>query len=265
MQTGNQASPVVVSRSGTVGIIELARPEKFNCLSMSVHEGIEAALDEFEQPGSGVRAILIRAQGKHFCTGADLDEVKSLRGDPARLKHFIAYGHGVLKRLERSDLPVVAACQGLTLAGGSELMLACDIIFAAKDARFGDQHAQFGLIPGWGGSQRMPRIVGLRRGLDLFFSARWIDADTAGQWGLVNYVAEPEQLGEAALAYCTRLATRSRIGIATMKRLARQGMEGSSEAGLQLEEDLASAALLDDDVSEGLAAFEARRTPVFKS
>ena len=261
----SQASPLVVSREGAVGIIELARPEKFNCLSMSVHAAIEAAIDGFEQPGSGVRAILIRAQGKHFCTGADLDEVKLLRADPAKLKQFISYGHSVLKRLERSDLPVVTACQGLTLAGGSELMLACDIIFAARDARFGDQHAQFGLIPGWGGSQRIPRIVGLRRGLDLFFSARWIDADTAEKWGLVNYVVEPDQLGEAALAYCTKLATRSRIGMATMKRLARQGMEGSSEVGLKLEEDLASAALLDDDVSEGLAAFEARRTPVFKS
>lgn len=260
----SQASPVAVSRVGAVGIIELARPEKFNCLSLSVHAGIEAAINEFEQAGSGVRAILIRSQGKHFCTGADLDEVKSLRADPAKLKHFIGYGHSVLKRLERSDLPVVAACQGLTLAGGSELMLACDVIFAAKDARFGDQHAQFGLIPGWGGSQRIPRIVGLRRGLDMFFSARWIDAATAEQWGLVNYVVEPDKLHEEALAYCARIATRSRIGMATMKRLARQGMEGSLEVGLQLEEDLASAALMDDDVSEGLAAFEARRTPVFK-
>ncbi len=260
----NDSSPVVLSRSGAVGIIELARPEKFNCLSLFVYAVIEAAIDEFEQPDSGVRVILIRAQGKHFCTGADLDEVKSLRGDPAKLKHFIGYGHSVLKRLECSDLPVVAACQGLALAGGGELMLACDIIFAAKDARFGDQHAQFGLIPGWGGSQRMPRIVGLRRGLDLFFSARWIDADTAEQWGLVNYVVEPDQLGEAALDYCAKIATRSRIGIASMKRLARQGMDGSLEVGLQLEEDLAPAALLDDDVSEGLAAFETRRTPVFK-
>jgi enoyl-CoA hydratase len=255
---------VAVSRVGAVGIIELARPEKFNCLSLSVHAGIEAAINEFEQAGSGVRAILIRSQGKHFCTGADLDEVKALRSDPAKLKHFIGYGHSVLKRLERSDLPVVAACQGLALAGGSELMLACDVIFAARDARIGDQHAQFGLIPGWGGSQRFARIVGLRRGLDMFFSARWIDATTAEQWGLVNYVVESDKLHEEALAYCTKIATRSRIGMATMKRLARQGMEGSLEVGLQLEEDLASAALMDDDVSEGLAAFEARRTPVFK-
>ncbi len=260
----SQTSPVVVSRSGAIGIIELARPEKFNCLSLACHAALEAAVDGFEQPGSGVRVILIRAQGKHFCTGADLDEVKSLRGDAGKLKHFIGYGHSVLKRLEASDLPVVAACQGLALAGGSELMLACDVIFAARDARIGDQHAQFGLIPGWGGSQRFPRIVGLRRGLDLFFSARWIDADTALQWGLVNYVVEPDQLGAAALEYCAKLATRSRVGIAAMKRLARQGLEGTLQAGLKLEEDLVSAALLGDDVSEGLAAFEARRAPEFR-
>jgi enoyl-CoA hydratase len=262
--SGDQASPVVVSRSGAVGIIELARPEKFNCLSMAVHAALEAAIDEFEQPDSSVRAILIRAQGKHFCTGADLDEVKGLRADAVKLKGFIALGHRVLRRLEASDLPVVAACQGLALAGGSELMLACDVVFAAKDARIGDQHAQFGLIPGWGGSQRFPRTVGLRRGLDMFFSARWIDADTALQWGLVNYVVEPGKLADAALAYCTQVATRSRVGIATMKRLARQGLEGSLDAGLQLEEELAPAALMDSDVSEGLAAFIARRAPQFK-
>jgi enoyl-CoA hydratase len=261
----SQASPVVVSRAGAVAIIELARPEKFNCLAIAVHAAIEAAIDAFEKPGSGVRAILIRAQGKHFCTGADLDEFKSLRGDPAKLKHFLGYGHSVLQRLEASDLPVVAACQGLALAGGSELMLACDVVFAAKDARFGDQHAQYGLLPGWGGSQRFPRIVGLRRGLDMLFSARWIDADTALQWGLVNYVVEPDKLGEAALEYCAKLATRSRIGIAAMKRLARQGLEGTLEAGLKLEQEAASATLSRGDVSEGLAAFEQRRTPEFES
>lgn len=259
------AMPVNVSRNGAVGVIELARPDKFNCLSMSVHAAIEAALDDFEQPGSGIRVILIRAQGKHFCTGADLDEVKTLRSDPAGIAHFIGYGHAVLRRLETSELPVVAACQGLALAGGSELMLACDVIFAAVDFRIGDQHAQYGLIPGWGGSQRMPRLVGLRRSLDMFFSARWIDALTAQQWGLVNYVVEVDQLGGAAMEYCTKLATRSRVGVATMKRLARQGVEGTLADGLKLEEETVIRELMSDDVSEGLAAFEARRAPVFKS
>jgi enoyl-CoA hydratase len=258
------ASPLLVGREGAVGILELARPDKFNCLSLALHAAIEAAMDDFEQPGSGIRAVLLRAQGKHFCTGADLDEVQGLRSDPARIDHFIRYGHRVLGRLEGSDLPVVAACQGLALAGGSELMMACDVVFAATDFRIGDQHAQYGLVPGWGGSQRLPRIVGLRRGLDLFFSARWIDASTALQWGLVNYVVEPDKLGEASLAYCTRLATRSRGGLALTKRLARQGMDRPLADGLQLEQDAMATELLNDDVSEGLAAFAARRPPVFK-
>ncbi|HEX4895650.1 MAG TPA: enoyl-CoA hydratase/isomerase family protein [Solimonas sp.] len=257
-------SPLVVGREGAVGILELARPDKFNCLSLALHAAIEAAMDEFEQPGSGVRAVLLRAQGKNFCTGADLEEVKGLRSDPAAIGHFIRYGHRVLSRLEGSDLPVVAACQGLALAGGSELMMACDVVFAATDFRIGDQHAQYGLVPGWGGSQRLPRIVGLRRGLDLFFSARWVDAPTALQWGLVNYVVEPDKLREVSLAYCMQLATRSRGGLALMKRLARQGMDRRLSDGLQLEQDAMATELLNDDVSEGLAAFAARRPPVFK-
>jgi len=259
------ASPVAVSRAGAVGVIELARPDKFNCLSLAVHGAIEAAIDEFERPASGVRAVLIRAQGKHFCTGADLDEVKTLRSDPAKIEHFIRYGHSVLQRLEASPLPVVAACQGLALAGGSELMLACDVIFASSDFKVGDQHAQYGLVPGWGGSQRFPRVVGLRRAMDLFFSARWIDAQTALQWGVVNYVVEPDKLAEASMAYCTQLASRSRVGLATMKRLAREGLDRPLAGGLELEQQVISRELLNDDVSEGLAAFEARRPPVFES
>ena len=142
-------------------------------------------------------------------------------------------------------------------------MTACDVAFAARDARFGDQHAQYGLLPGFGGSQRLPRIVGVRRAMDLFLSARWIDAETALQWGLVNEVVEPGELHDAALAYCTALAGRSRSGLSTMKRLARQGLEGSLATGLAMEEDEVVAALLHDDVTEGLAAFRARRAPRF--
>ncbi|HEY0294530.1 MAG TPA: enoyl-CoA hydratase/isomerase family protein [Bordetella sp.] len=257
------APPVKVSRQQAVGIIELARPAKFNCLSSAVYAAIEAAIDAFEKPGSGVRAVLVRAQGKNFCTGADLDEVLPLRDDPSGLRRFIGRGHRVLKRLEACELPVVAACQGLSLAGGCELMLACDVVFAARDARFGDQHAQYGLLPGWGASQRLPRLIGLRRSLDLFFTARWIDSETALQWGLVNYIEAPQQLHQAAFDYCHALASRSRTGLATMKRLARQGLEGPLQTGLQMEEADTSIGLLDPDVTEGLDAFRHRRAPRF--
>ena len=261
----NNGDPVAVASAGPVGIIELNRPEKYNCLSLAVHAALAGALQRFEAPGSGIRVILLRARGKHFCTGADLDEVNALRADRARLADFIHRGHEALKAMEAGDLPIVAAVNGLCLAGGLELMLACDVVFAAGDARFGDQHAEFGLVPGWGGSQRLPRLIGPRRALDLFFSARWVDAETALRFGLVNHVVDPERLHPAALEYCQTLAQRSRGGIAAMKRLARRGLDMELDAALRFEEESAVDALLDEDVTEGLAAFAARRKPAFKT
>ncbi len=257
--------PVHVSRQGAVGILELATPKTQNALSTAAFETIGAAFAEFERADSGVRVVLVRAQGKNFCTGADLREAKVLREDPEKFAAFLRLGHDVLRRFEASDLPLVAACQGLALAGGGELLLACDVVFASTDFRFGDQHAQYGLVPGWGGSQRLPRAIGLRRSLDLFFSAAWIDAPTAQQWGLVNHVVDGDKLADAALAYCTKLATRSRPGIAAMKRLAREGLDGTLGAGLEREIAVVPPHMAGDDVTEGLAAFEARRDPIFRS
>jgi enoyl-CoA hydratase/carnithine racemase len=255
--------PVKTRTEGSTGIIELSRPEKFNCLSLEVHELIDIARAKFEADRS-VRAILICAQVKHFCTGADLVEVKGKMDDPAALDHFIGFGMGVLRRLEQSPLPVVVAVQGLCLAGGIELMLSCDVCFAAQTAQFGDQHAQFGLIPGWGGSQRLIRLMGLRRAIDLMFSARWLKAEEAKGVGLVNYVLADDELRSAALAYCQKIATRSRQGIAEMKRLGREGLELTLDQSMRLERDAALRHLPGADVAEGLEAFANRREPRFE-
>ncbi|MGR3550776.1 enoyl-CoA hydratase/isomerase family protein [Pseudooceanicola sp.] len=257
------SDPISVTIEGNVGIIELARPDKFNCLSLEVHKCISAARADFEA-NRDIRSILIRAQGKHFCTGADLTEVKGKLNDPAALDHFIAFGMENLRDLETSSLPVVVAVQGLCLAGGIELMLSCDVCFAAETAQFGDQHAQFGLIPGWGGSQRLTRLMGLRRALDLMFSARWLKSSEAQEAGLVNYVVPDEELNKAALEYCQKIATRSRPGIAEMKRLAREGSDLGIDQQMRLERDAAIRALPSGDVAEGLEAFENKRKPDFK-
>lgn len=258
------STPVTVSIEGNVGIIELSRPEKFNCLSLEVQELIGAARVSFEADRA-VRAILIRAQGKHFCTGADLTEVKGKLQDPEALDHFIAFGMDNLRALEKSPLPVIVAVQGLCLAGGMELMLSADICFAAETAQFGDQHAQFGLIPGWGGSQRLTRLMGERRALDLMISARWLKTDEAKESGLVNYIVPDDELHTAAQDYCQKIATRSRPGIAEMKRLAREGADMNIDQQMRLERDAAVRALPGADVAEGLDAFENRRTPDFKA
>lgn len=253
---------VLTSIQGGVGVLELNRPDKFNCLSLEVIAGLDVGLSAFESERA-VRAVLIRAKGKNFCTGADLDEVLVARENRSALSAFIAGGHRVLRRFEQTRLPVTAAVQGLCLAGGLELMMSCDVVFAGQSSRLGCQHARYGLAPGWGGTQRLPRLIGLRRALDLMYSGRWLEAVEARDFGLVNYVVADEALATSAAAYCADLAAKSRDGLATMKSLARAGLDQALAEGLALEQGAVVDALLSADVSEGLAAFRARREPVF--
>ena len=256
-------APVLTELRNGVGIMSLNRPERLNCLSSAVVTGLDEALTTFEGHRD-VRAVLLRARGEHFCTGADLAEVIEVRKDARLLGGFIAEGHRLLRRLEGSRLPVVAAVNGLCLAGGLELMMACDLVFAGRSAQVGCQHARYGLVPGWGGTQRLARIVGLRRALDLMFSGRWLDAGEAQVWGLVNHVVEDDALAGDPEAYCADLARKNPDGIAMMKRLCRDGLDKALVQGLDMEQDAVVEALMSDNVSEGLAAFQERRAPRFR-
>lgn len=256
------SSVIEISHQGAVGIIKLNRPEQFNCLSIELHESLYEAIEAFEFDTT-IRSVLIAANGKNFCTGADLEEVSGFRDSDEDIRGFLETGLDTLRKLETSPLPIVIAQQGLALAGGLELVLAGDIVFAAKSAQLGDQHAHFGLIPGWGGSQRLPRLIGRRRALELMLSARWLSADEALDFGLVNYVVEDEKLFDNALAYCQQLSKRNSRGLALMKQLTDRGLDMSLEQGLALELDLATPALRSEAVSEGLSAFAEKRQPVF--
>jgi enoyl-CoA hydratase/carnithine racemase len=246
-----------------VGVMTLNRAQKFNCISSDLIAGMAAALAQFEDDPSA-HAVLMRANGKHFCTGADLIEVNEARKSRRTMKAYIERFHATMNALEASPLPVVCAVNGLALAGGLEIVLACDVVYAADSAKIGDQHAQYGLIPGGGGSQRLPRLVGLRRALELMYSARWLEMPEAREWGLVNHVVPAQELDTASMAFCQQLTTRNREGIALMKKLAREGLAMSPGDGLRLEEALIVDALQEDNVGEGLAAFAQRREPNFK-
>lgn len=254
--------PLLTGHDGSVGTITLIRPEVFNCLSLATIAALRSALAGFEGDGR-TRAVLIRAEGKHFCTGAALDEVLARHTDTDAMLDFMAQGHALHAAMEASPLPIVAAVHGLCLAGGLELVLACDMVIAGRGAQFGDQHARFGLLPGWGSTQRLPRVVGLRRAMDLMLSARWIGAEEAERWGLVNRVVEDTALAVEAMDYATMLATRSTPGLAAMKRLAREGLELSLAEGLRREAEAVAPAFASADVMEGLAAFREKREPRF--
>lgn len=253
---------VLIERSGAVGIATLNRPEKFNCVSSELLAGLRHALSEFEDDDA-VRVMLVRANGKQFCTGADLLEVTEARKTHRTMQAYISNFHDALNALEDSPLPIVCAVHGLALAGGLEIMMACDVAFAADSAKLGDQHAQYGLIPGGGGSQRLPRLIGLRRALDFMYSARWVEAEEAAAWGLVNYVVPGADLDEQSQAYCQTLASRSPQGITAMKQMSRKGLGMSPADGLRYEEAVVPDALREANVTEGLTAFVERRPPNF--
>lgn len=258
------ATPYLTAdRIGAVGVIELARPDKFNAIAKETMRLLVEALDRFEAEGSGIRAVLVCAQGRHFCTGGDLAEAQGMEGRSLTLTRYLASINAALLRLEGSPLPTVAACQGLVLAGGLEIALCCDVIFAASDSRFGDQHAQYGLVPAWGATQRLPRLLGMKRTLDLMYSGRWLDAATAERWRLVNHIAAPDDLRQAALAYCTDLAGKSRPGLRAMKELARAAQHLPLEQGLAVEQARVVTVMEGPDPQEGIRAFQEKRAPRF--
>jgi enoyl-CoA hydratase/carnithine racemase len=262
MTTDSQPAVQIEVESG-VGILTLNRPKTFNALSTDIINGIANGLAQFESDPT-VRVLLLKAAGQNFCTGADLKEAGAKLKDPAQWADFLGLGIDVLRRLELSNLPVVVELQGLCLAGGLELMLCADVVFAASSAKIGDQHAQFGLFPGFGGSQRLPRVIGTRRALDLMYSAQWLTADVAQNFGLVNHVVDDAELSASTLKYCQKLAERSPSGISSMKHAVRQGMELGTDQALALETKVALEYTSGPDVVEGLAAFTERRKPVFK-
>lgn len=246
-----------------VAVLTLNRPDRLNSLCLGLMDALETRIDAAEV-AADVAVVLITAEGNHFCAGADLDEVSRYRGDRELLANFIRRGHEVLARLEASPLPVIVAVQGYCLAGGLELMMAADVALAAADARIGCQHSRYGLVPGWGGTQRLPRLVGARRALELMYSGRWLSAEEALAWGLVSRLVDPAALAEAALDLAAELARRSAPGLAAMKRLALKGLDMPLQDALALERAQAVETLLGDDVSEGLQAFRERREPRFR-
>jgi enoyl-CoA hydratase/carnithine racemase len=253
---------ILVRVEGNVGFLELNRPDKFNCISKALVKCLNDGMDALET-NPQVRAVVVHGAGKVFCTGADLKEILETRKDEGELHQLLDDLFRALRRFETSPLPVIAAVHGLALAGGLEIVMACDIVFAAKSAKLGDQHSQYGLIPGGGNSQRLARVLGRRRALDLMFSAKWLTADDSLDWGLVNYVVDDDTLLSAASEYAAKLASRSSSGLAMIKQMTDEGLDLALPEGLALEVRLAVEGLRTADADEGLNAFQERRTPAF--
>ena len=245
-----------------VARIVLNRPDKLNAISPGLLEDLGDACAAIERDAR-VRVVTLTGSGRAFCAGADLAVVQEVAGDAARWRSFIDLWHRVFNRLEALPRVVIAGVHGLALAGGIELVLACDLVVADEQARLGDQHANFGLVAGGGGSQRLPRVIGARRAKELMLLGGWLDAREAAAWGLVNRLAPAGKLGETLDALVAELLGKSVSASATVKTLVNRGLDLDLQDGLELEKVLVGEHMRSADAAEGLRAFAAKRRPNF--
>jgi len=254
------ADGIAAERHGATLLLRIDRPAVHNALSAGVLAALERALDDAERDAA-VRVVAIVGTGERaFCAGADLGELRGLDADAAHAR--LAEGQRVLRRLERLAKPTLAAVNGVALGGGFELALACTLMLASERASFGLPEAQLGLIPGYGGTQRLPRALGRRRALALMLTGERLSAADAHAAGLLAAPPlAPEQLLPQALALAERLAG----GSARAQALIREAVGGDpdGDAALARESALAALALASADAAEGIAAFLEKRPPRF--
>ncbi len=257
-------STLTYATGSGIARIVLNRPAQLNAISPALLEDLDRVCESVEGDAA-VRVVTLTAAGRAFCAGADLKSVKALVPDALRWSGFMRLWHRVFNRVEALPVPVVAGVQGLALAGGLELLLVVDLVVMDATARLGDQHANFGLIAGGGGSQRLPRLIGARRAKELMLLGGWLDAGQALAWGLVNRVVPAGQVDATVDELARALAQKSVAAGRAVKRLVHQGLDLSLADGLELELRLAGEHMRSADAAEGLRAFAEKRAPIFNT
>lgn len=243
--------------------VTLNRPAALNSITPEIVEGLHRALDLAEQD-IDLRAMVLTGSGRAFCAGADLKYVReTTQGDETATAAFLQSVLGLMNRVERFPKPVIAAINGLALAGGLELVLCCDLVIAARSARMGDAHANYGLLPGGGSSVRLPRKIGPARAKYLLFTGEFVPAERLVEAGLVNEVVDDADLLPAAQRLVDKFRNKSPLVLRRMKALVDDGLEQPSDTALRLELLASEVHAHSHDMKEGLAAFEEKRAPRF--
>jgi enoyl-CoA hydratase len=249
-----------VEREEAVAIVTIDRQEALNALDVATLTELRDRLRELAGDES-VRVVIVTGAGeKAFVAGADIKYMSGL--DVEQAKEWGALGHETGRLLETMPKPTVAAINGFALGGGCELALACDLRFAASGAKLGQPEVNLGIIPGWGGTQRLARLCGLGVAKELIFTGRVVGADEALRIGLVNAVHDPvlNKAREVAML----LASKSPIALRLMKELANRALGGDHERNLEAEGETFGELFSSADAKEGLAAFVEKREPVFR-
>jgi enoyl-CoA hydratase len=253
---------ISTERDGFVAVVTIDNPP-MNALSAALLEELEAEIDALDAD-DGTRAIVLRGGGERaFVAGADIKEFPSLRDAPPQEGGSARGIQKVGARMDEARTPFVAAIQGYCLGGGLELAMACDVRVAAENAQLGQPEIKLGLIPGGGGTQRLPRLVGHGRALYLNMSGEFVDAATAERWGLVERVVPAGELIDAAKGVAASFAAQSPVAIGILRELARETRDLPLAEGLKREADGFRRCLASEDGLEGVTAFIEKRAPNF--
>ena len=254
---------LLIETRNQVRTITLNRPEKLNALGAGMPDQLKLAVKE-AIADDDVRVIVITGSGRAFSAGGDIRGWEPLFGNPMALKGYIQDRHEIVLDLQRCAKPTIAAVNGDAVGGGCGLALSCDIRFAAPTARLGFSFARLGLVPDWGSTYYLPRLVGTAKACELVFSAELIDGVEAERIGLVNRVYPAEELLERTQAFAEKLAGNGPIGIGLAKQTIYRSWHLDLAAELDGEENNQMVTFQTEDVQEGIRAFFEKRKPVFK-
>ena len=255
---------IAAEREGGLATVTLNRPDRLNSFTAAMHEELADALATIADDAS-VRAVLLTGVGRGFCAGQDLsDRAVSPDGEAVDLGETVQrYWAPLIRRITLLDKPVVCAVNGVAAGAGASVALACDVVFAARSAKFIQSFANIGLIPDSGGTWVLPRLVGQARALGLALTGEPLSADDAVAWGLIWKAVDDAELMEQARALATRFAQGPTRGLAATKRLLRSSFGRSLDDALDLERNTMRELGFSADYQEGVAAFMAKRKPAF--
>lgn len=253
---------LILETSGAIATITINRPAALNALNQKVLMELSTAFHDVGHR-KDIRAIILTGAGeKAFVAGADIVAMSQMT--PAQAGEFACLGHMVMNLIEGIKKPVIAAVNGFALGGGMELALACDVIYASETAVFGLPETTLGLFPGFGGTQRLPRLIGKSKAKELIFSGRKLKANEAYEWGIVNKVSPAAELKADVEKLAMAIVANSPVAVGLTKELVNRGTDLPIETGLLLEKNGFGALFTTADMKEGLSAFVEKRKANFK-
>ena len=249
-------------KNGNLAIAAINRPEALNALNGTVLQELSRVVAEVEND-SEVRAFILTGEGRAFVAGADIGEQNAL--DVASARKFSQFGSSIFRRIEKLEIPTIAAVNGFCLGGGCELAMSFDMILASEKAKFGQPEVGLGITPGFSGTQRLPRRVGIAKAKELLFSGRMITAAEAEKIGLVNAVYPAEELMDATLEMAKSFTKNAPVAIKYVKASVDRGMQMDIDGGIALENEMYAVCFSTEDCKAGLTACLEKRPAEFKN